>query len=148
MYTKRRSETDRELNVDQLLDKKGMPKDLGVEFQRLLPDRAVATMPVDDRHLQPLGVLHGEVSLTLAESVATVGAWLNCPSGKAAVGATINADHLTLKPRRPSHRLRHARLHRPRETDLENRDSRRERQESVHVPLHAERGRLRLSVHG
>jgi hypothetical protein len=45
---------DRELDVDQLVDKHGMPRDLGVEFQRLLPDRVVATMPVDDRHLQPL----------------------------------------------------------------------------------------------
>jgi 1,4-dihydroxy-2-naphthoyl-CoA hydrolase len=88
---------DRDLDVDQLVYKHGMPRHLGVEFQRLLPDRVVATMPVDHRHLQPLGVLHGGVSLTLAESVATVGAWLNCPAGKVAFGATINADHLTLK---------------------------------------------------
>lgn len=88
---------DRELEVEQLVARSGTPKDLGVEFRRLLPDRVVATMPVDDRHLQPLGVLHGGVSLTLAESVAAVGAWLNCPAGKVAFGSTINADHLRLK---------------------------------------------------
>lgn len=42
---------DREPNVDQLVVKSGMPKDLGVEFRRLLPDRVVATMPVDERHI-------------------------------------------------------------------------------------------------
>lgn len=43
------------------------------------------------------------MSLTLAESVATVGAWLNCPPGKLAFGSTVNADHVRLK--RPGGRL-------------------------------------------
>ena len=74
-----------------------MPKDLGVEFVELAPERVVATMPIDARHLQPLGFLHGGVSATLAESVATVGAWLNCPPGKGAFGSEINASHLRPK---------------------------------------------------
>ena len=88
---------DRVLNIDELVHKSGMPRDLGVEFQELSPERVVATMPVDDRHLQPLGFLHGGVSVVLAESVATVGAWLNCPTGKAAFGMSINANHLRPK---------------------------------------------------
>ena len=80
-----------------------MPRDLGVEFVDLSPIRVVATMPVDDRHLQPLGVLHGGASVTLAESVATVGAWLNCPAGKVAFGSAINANHL--RPKHPGVRL-------------------------------------------
>jgi hypothetical protein len=66
-----------------------MPKNLGVEFADLSPVRVVASMPVDDRHLQPLGFLHGGASATLAESVDTVGAWLNCPPGKMALGSAI-----------------------------------------------------------
>ncbi len=94
---------DRGLKVDELVHKSGMPRDLGVEFEELSQERVVATMPVDERHLQPLGFLHGGVSVTLAESVATVGAWLNCPAGKAAFGMTINANHL--RPKRAGSKL-------------------------------------------
>jgi len=71
-----------ELDVEQLVHESGMPKDLGVEFVDLSPIRVVASMPVDHRHLRPLGFLHGGGSATMAESVATVGAWLNCPPGR------------------------------------------------------------------
>lgn len=85
------------LNVEELVQESGMPRDLGVEFVELAPERVVATMPIDARHLQPLGHLHGGISVTLAESVATVGAWLNCPPGKGAFGSEINASHLRPK---------------------------------------------------
>lgn len=85
-------------NVDHsLLMKKGMPADLGVEFTELSEERVIATMPIDERHLQPLGYLHGGVSVTLAESVASTGAWLNCEEGKTAFGTEINANHLRAK---------------------------------------------------
>jgi 1,4-dihydroxy-2-naphthoyl-CoA hydrolase len=57
----------------------------------------VMTMPVDERHVQPMGFLHGGASVVLAETVATVGAWLNCPEGKTAFGTEINASHLRPK---------------------------------------------------
>ncbi len=85
------------MDVTALTETGGMPKDLGVEFTELDPERVVATMPVDERHLQPLGYLHGGVSVVLAESVATVGAWLNCPPGKVAFGSEINASHVRPK---------------------------------------------------
>lgn len=85
------------IDVSALVEKDGMPKDLGVEFSELDPERVVATMPVDGRHLMPLGFLHGGVSVVLAESVATVGAWLDCPEGKVAVGTEINASHVRSK---------------------------------------------------
>jgi 1,4-dihydroxy-2-naphthoyl-CoA hydrolase len=94
---------DNDLHVEQLVQKSSMPKNLGVEFADLSPVRVVASIPVDDRHLQPLGFLHGGASVTLAESVATVGAWLNCPPGKMALGSAINANHLGTK--RPGGRL-------------------------------------------
>jgi 1,4-dihydroxy-2-naphthoyl-CoA hydrolase len=94
---------DNDLHVEQLVQKSSMPKNLGVEFADLSPVRVVASMPVDDRHLQPLGFLHGGASVTLAESVAMVGAWLNCPPGKMALGSAINANYLATK--RPGGRL-------------------------------------------
>jgi uncharacterized protein (TIGR00369 family) len=80
-----------------MMDRHSVVKDLGIEFAELESERVVATMPVDGRHVQPLGFLHGGISVTLAESVATVGAWLNCPEGKIAFGSEINASHLRPK---------------------------------------------------
>ncbi len=80
-----------------MMDRHSVVKDLGIDFAELEPERVVATMPVDGRHVQPLGFLHGGISVTLAESVATVGAWLNCPEGKIAFGSEINASHLRPK---------------------------------------------------
>lgn len=75
----------------------GVTGRLGVEFVELSPERVVATMPVDERHHQPFGYLHGGVSVVLAESVASVGGYLNCPPGKAAFGAEISASHVRPK---------------------------------------------------
>lgn len=85
------------MDVGSMMDRDSVVKDLGIEFAELEPERVVATMPVDGRHVQPLGFLHGGISVTLAESVATVGAWLNCPEGKIAFGSEINASHLRPK---------------------------------------------------
>ncbi len=85
------------MDVSSMMDRDSVVKDLGIEFAELEPERVVATMPVDGRHVQPLGFLHGGISVTLAESVATVGAWLNCPEGKIAFGSEINASHLRPK---------------------------------------------------
>ena len=75
----------------------GIGKNLGIEFVELTPKRVVATMPVDERHHQPFGYLHGGVSVVLAESVASIGAFLNCPPGKVAFGSEINASHVRPK---------------------------------------------------
>ncbi len=85
------------MDVGSMMDRHSVVKDLGIDFAELEPERVVATMPVDGRHVQPLGFLHGGISVTLAESVATVGAWLNCPEGKIAFGSEINASHLRPK---------------------------------------------------
>ena len=87
---------DRDLN--SWLEGGFMPEHLGVEFVELDPDRVVATMPVDERHHQPLGYLHGGINLFLAETVAGIGALLDCPPGKTAFGSEVNASHL--RPRR------------------------------------------------
>jgi 1,4-dihydroxy-2-naphthoyl-CoA hydrolase len=84
-------------DLDSLKEQEGMVKDLGIEYVETEPERVVMTMPVDQRHLQPLGYLHGGANVALAETVATTGAWLNCPPGKVAFGSEINASHLRPK---------------------------------------------------
>jgi uncharacterized protein (TIGR00369 family) len=64
-------------------------------FVHLGRDRVVARMPVGPPVHQPFGLLHGGASVALAESVASVGAWLNVdPEREGAVGLEINANHV------------------------------------------------------
>ena len=71
---------------------------IGIELKVLTPDMVVATMPVDERTRQPFGLLHGGASAALAETVASIGAYLNIDSERqAAVGLELNANHLRAK---------------------------------------------------
>ena len=85
------------VDLDSLMEKDSLVKDLGIEYVETEPERVVMRMPVDARHVQPLGYLHGGASVVLAETVATTGAWINCPPGKVAFGSEINASHLRPK---------------------------------------------------
>jgi 1,4-dihydroxy-2-naphthoyl-CoA hydrolase len=71
---------------------------LGIEATELSPDRVVMKMPVDSRHHQPFGILHGGASVVLAETAASYGAYLNCdPEKEYVVGLEINANHVRSK---------------------------------------------------
>jgi 1,4-dihydroxy-2-naphthoyl-CoA hydrolase len=68
---------------------------LEIEILEATVDRVVATMPVKAKVHQPFGLLHGGASVALAETVASLGAYLNVmDSGMGAVGLEINANHL------------------------------------------------------
>lgn len=72
-----------------------LAKTLGIEMLEISKDRLTARMPVDGRTKQPFGLLHGGASVALAESLASVGAWLNVDEKKyAVVGMEINANHI------------------------------------------------------
>ncbi|HET6567756.1 MAG TPA: hotdog fold thioesterase [Rhodothermales bacterium] len=75
----------------------GLSKSLGIVYEKLDRSEVIAAMPITPQHLQPFGYLHGGASLVLAESVASVGAFLRCEPGKAAFGMEINANHLRPK---------------------------------------------------
>ena len=76
----------------------GMAGILGIEFRELSRDRVIATMPVDTRTRQPFGILHGGASAALAETAASIAAWLNIDKEtQAAVGVELNANHLRSK---------------------------------------------------
>ena len=67
---------------------------LGIEFTEIGADYLRARVPVDARTKQPYGLLHGGVSVVLAETLGSVGAACACPAGHRAVGLDINANHL------------------------------------------------------
>lgn len=83
-------------SVDQLLHSgKNMGDALGIEFTSFKSDEIKAQMPVDENTIQPFGLLHGGASVALAETLASVGAWLNIKEAdKIAVGVEINANHM------------------------------------------------------
>ena len=67
---------------------------LGIEFLEIGDDFIKARVPVDARTIQPYGLLHGGVSVVLAETLGSCGAAFACPEGFRAVGLDINANHL------------------------------------------------------
>ena len=67
---------------------------LGIEFLEVGDNYLVARVPVDDRTRQPRGILHGGVSVVLAETLGSCGASASCTPGHAAVGLDINANHI------------------------------------------------------
>lgn len=72
-----------------------LARHLGVEFCELSKEQVVARMPVNEHTKQPFGLLHGGASLALAETLASIGAWLNVDENQSiVVGIEINANHV------------------------------------------------------
>ena len=67
---------------------------LGIEFLEVGDDYIRARMPVDARTRQPYGLLHGGMSVVLAETLGSCGAASACKPGHRAVGLEVNANHL------------------------------------------------------
>ena len=67
---------------------------LGIEFLEVGDDFIRARAPVDARTRQPVGILHGGVSVLLAETLGSCGAAFSSPDGYRAVGLDINANHI------------------------------------------------------
>ena len=71
---------------------------LEIVFTELGDDYLVGTMPVNSRVHQPLGMLHGGANIAFAESLGScLSNVLIIPDGKAAVGTSINSNHLKSK---------------------------------------------------
>ncbi len=68
---------------------------LDIQVTGITDDSLTLSMPVDQRHVQPLGLLHGGVSVVLAESAASLAASLCLDHTRQyAVGIEINANHI------------------------------------------------------
>jgi len=67
---------------------------VGIRYTALGPDWLEATMPVDERTIQPFGILHGGASVTLAETLGSYASYLTVGEDKLVVGVDINATHL------------------------------------------------------
>ena len=83
-------------SLEQLNTKKGNLIDhLGIRFTEVGEDFVRATMPVDERTVQPYGLLHGGASVALAETLGSMGAGMCVdPADYQVVGQEINANHV------------------------------------------------------
>lgn len=72
-----------------------MVSHLGIEFTHIGEDFIEAKMPVDHRTHQPMGLLHGGASVSLAETLGSVAATCCIDISKQyCVGLDINANHI------------------------------------------------------
>ncbi|MDC0598927.1 hotdog fold thioesterase [Gammaproteobacteria bacterium] len=71
-----------------------MCEHVGIEVTEIGDDFLKATMPVDERTTQHMGILHGGASVVLAETIGSLATSLCCNPGLKVVGVEINANHL------------------------------------------------------
>ena len=83
-----------ELTALNALSKNTIVELLDIRFEAFDDDSLTASMVVDPRTHQPYGLLHGGVSVVLAETLGSCGAGFSVPEGYNAVGLDINANHL------------------------------------------------------
>ena len=68
---------------------------LEIEFIEIGENYIVAKMPVKDKTSQPMGILHGGASVSLAESIGSAGSYMMIDQKKeSAIGLEINANHV------------------------------------------------------
>lgn len=71
---------------------------LGIVYTEIGDDYLVATMPVNSKVHQPMGLLHGGATVALAESVGSAASFLFIDPSKFIVkGIEISANHLKSK---------------------------------------------------
>lgn len=76
------------------LERETLVQTLGIRLLEASPQKVVAELEVTPRVHQPFGFLHGGASVALAETVASIGAYLAAPEGYTSFGLEINANHL------------------------------------------------------
>ena len=75
--------------------KKNAADHLGIEITEFGDDFITARMPVDERTVQPYGLLHGGASCVLAETLGSIaGTFCIDPTKQMVVGIEINANHI------------------------------------------------------
>lgn len=84
-------------NLEQMTEasKNTAVSHMGIEYLEIGDDYVKGRMPVDERTVQPFGILHGGSSVVLAETLGSMAA--NCclkDGNTVAVGLEINANHI------------------------------------------------------
>ena len=86
-----------EITLESLrqMSKGTMVEHLGIEFLEIGNDYLTGRMPVNEKTIQPHGMLHGGASISLAETLGSVAATLTIdPGKKICLGLEINSNHI------------------------------------------------------
>jgi len=78
----------------QQITENTLVRHLGIQITDVGDDYIKASMPVDHRTHQPMGILHGGASVALAETVGSLAAQMCVEPGHFVVGLEINANHI------------------------------------------------------
>jgi 1,4-dihydroxy-2-naphthoyl-CoA hydrolase len=101
-------ERDEFIGIVESRNRRTVFEPLGIRVASYDPDKMQVAMDIDHRHHQHLGVLHGGVSVLLAESAASLAAAMSVDLRTHIVaGVDINATHL--RPKRSGSLLATAR---------------------------------------
>ncbi len=80
------------LNSDRAV---GLVQQLGIKVVARGNNWLSAEMPVEDKHKQPFGIVHGGATAALAETVASIAGWMCVDADtQATVGLELNINHL------------------------------------------------------
>ena len=72
-----------------------MTSTIGIEITDIGDDFICGKMPVDERTVQPFGLLHGGASVALAETLGSIAGGIKVyNNNETVVGIEINANHL------------------------------------------------------
>jgi 1,4-dihydroxy-2-naphthoyl-CoA hydrolase len=88
---------DTRISIDYLneLNKGNLTANLGIEFIEITETSLTARMPVDERTIQPFGIVHGGANAGLGESVGSLAAYLSVDRTQYyTVGQEIKCNHL------------------------------------------------------
>ncbi len=87
--------TKMDLTIANARAKNSMSEYLGIEFIEMGDDYLKASMPVDHRTKQPMGIMHGGASCVLAETVGSTAAQFCVDQDRYyCVGLDINTNHI------------------------------------------------------
>lgn len=67
---------------------------IGIEYTDVGDDYLCASMPVDHRTHQPVGLLHGGATAVLAETLGSMGSAIIAGTDHNVTGIEVNANHL------------------------------------------------------
>ncbi len=86
----------KDLNLEELTQftQNSIVGHLGIIYTKRNTNSLIATMPVDQRTIQPLGILHGGASVVLAETLGSTASYMTVEDPVYTVGLEVNANHV------------------------------------------------------
>jgi len=84
-----------DIEAVNLVGQKTMVGHLGIKITEIGEDFIRASMPVNEKTMQPAGLLHGGATAALSESIGSIASWLVAGDENARiVGVELNISHL------------------------------------------------------